>query len=105
MLDNAILKDVASKKMVTPAVRRNVVAHVVATHDVSEWRACRTLGVIDRAVAIDRAVLTMGSCALASTRWRTSVAGSATGDCSSCFDATASPRAGTAFTGSIARKA
>jgi len=31
--------------MVTPAVRRNVVAHVVAGHDVSERRACRTLGV------------------------------------------------------------
>lgn len=31
--------------MVTPAVRRNVVAHVVAAHDVSERRACRTLGV------------------------------------------------------------
>jgi len=33
--------------MVTPAVRRNVVAHVVAVHDVSERRACRTLG-LDR---------------------------------------------------------
>ena len=31
--------------MVTPSVRRNVVAHVVASHDVSERRACRTLGV------------------------------------------------------------
>lgn len=30
--------------MVTPAVRRNVVARVVGTHDVSERRACRTLG-------------------------------------------------------------
>lgn len=35
--------------MVTPAVRRNVIAHVVSQqylgHDVSERRACRTLGV------------------------------------------------------------
>jgi putative transposase len=31
--------------MVTPAARRNVIAHVVAGHDVSERRACRTLGV------------------------------------------------------------
>ena len=44
MLDNAILKDVASKKMVTPAARREAVAHLVGDHEVSERRACRVLG-------------------------------------------------------------
>ncbi|XHO98283.1 IS3 family transposase (plasmid) [Azospirillum sp. A26] len=44
MLDNAILKDVAGKKMVTPAAVRNAVAHVRANHGVSERRACLVLG-------------------------------------------------------------
>jgi len=39
MLDNAILKDVAAKKMVTPDVKRNAVAHVCAQHGVSQRRA------------------------------------------------------------------
>ncbi|WP_245866544.1 IS3 family transposase [Oceaniglobus roseus] len=45
MLDNAILKDVAGKKMVAPGVRREAVAHVVATHGVSQRRACQALAV------------------------------------------------------------
>ncbi|MGB3317331.1 MAG: IS3 family transposase [Albidovulum sp.] len=45
MLDNAILKDVGGKKMVAPGVRRDVVAHVVAIHGVSQRRACRALAV------------------------------------------------------------
>ncbi|WP_333722097.1 IS3 family transposase [Agrobacterium tumefaciens] len=44
MLDNAILKDVASKKMVTPDVKRNAV-HVCAQHGVSQRRACEVLSV------------------------------------------------------------
>ncbi|WP_425387998.1 IS3 family transposase [Azospirillum halopraeferens] len=44
MLDNAILKDVAGKKMVTPAAVRSAVAHVRANHGVSERRACLVLG-------------------------------------------------------------
>ncbi|WP_376967642.1 IS3 family transposase [Azospirillum sp. A26] len=44
MLDNAILKDVGRKKMVTPAAVRNAVAHVRANHGVSERRACLVLG-------------------------------------------------------------
>ena len=43
MLDNAILKDVASKKMVTPAARREAVARAVANPDVSD-RAAATGG-------------------------------------------------------------
>nr|WP_234055274.1 MULTISPECIES: IS3 family transposase [unclassified Xanthobacter] len=45
MLDNAILKDVASKKMVTPDARRKAVAHACAEHGVSQRRACQALGV------------------------------------------------------------
>lgn len=44
MLDNAMLKDIASKKMVTPAVRREAVAHLQVTYKVSERRACSALG-------------------------------------------------------------
>jgi putative transposase len=39
--------------MVTPAVRRDVVAHAVGSHGVSERRACRVLGV-DRSSHRDR---------------------------------------------------
>jgi putative transposase len=44
MLDNAILKDVATKKMVTPDVKRDAVAHACAVHGVSQRRACRVIG-------------------------------------------------------------
>ncbi|WP_461336055.1 IS3 family transposase [Bradyrhizobium liaoningense] len=47
MLDNAMLKDVV-KKMVTPAARREAVAHLRTTFEVSERRACKALGA-DRA--------------------------------------------------------
>nr|WP_237708141.1 IS3 family transposase [Oceanicola sp. S124] len=45
MLDNAILKDVAAKKLVAPGVKREAVAHVVEVHGVSQRRACRVLAV------------------------------------------------------------
>lgn len=43
MLDNAVLKDVASK-MVTPAARREAVAHLQVAYEVSERRARMALG-------------------------------------------------------------
>ena len=43
MLDNAMLKDVAAKK-VTPVARREAVAHLRSNFDVSERRACGALG-------------------------------------------------------------
>ena len=49
MLDNAMLKDVAAK-MVTPAARREAVAHLREHHAVSERRACRVLGTDRKAV-------------------------------------------------------
>ncbi len=44
MLDNAMLKDIASKKMVTPAAQREAVAHLCNGHGVSQRRACRVIG-------------------------------------------------------------
>ena len=44
MLDNAILRDVSSKK-VTPDARRKAVAHACVVHGVSQRRACQAVGV------------------------------------------------------------
>ncbi len=43
MLDNAMLKDIASK-MVTPVARREAVAHLRQSFEVSQRRACQTIG-------------------------------------------------------------
>ncbi|WP_123695668.1 IS3 family transposase [Allostella humosa] len=45
MLDNAALKDLLGKKVVTPAARRVAAAHLRAAYAMSERRACRVLGV------------------------------------------------------------
>lgn len=45
MLDNAVLKEVASKKLVRPAARRRAVEDVRQTFGISERRACAILGV------------------------------------------------------------
>ncbi|WP_420822875.1 IS3 family transposase [Sphingomonas solaris] len=44
MLDNAGLKDLLSKKLVTPAAKRQAVAHLQATLGMSERRACMVVG-------------------------------------------------------------
>jgi len=44
MLDNAGLKDVRSKKMVTPAAKREAVAHLQTALRMSERRACAVVG-------------------------------------------------------------
>ncbi|PZQ08484.1 MAG: IS3 family transposase [Rhodanobacter denitrificans] len=44
MLDNAGLKDLLGKKMVTPAARREAVAHLQDHLGMSERRACRVVG-------------------------------------------------------------
>ena len=43
-LDNAMLKDINAKKVVTPAARRSAVAHLREVYSVSERRACRAIG-------------------------------------------------------------
>jgi putative transposase len=54
MLDNAMLKDIAAKKMVTPAVSREAVAHLHDTYEVSQRRACRAIGAERSAVRYHR---------------------------------------------------
>jgi hypothetical protein len=44
ILDNAALKDLLIKKMVTPAVKREAVAHLQGAHGMSERRACKAIG-------------------------------------------------------------
>ncbi|MGH7880059.1 MAG: IS3 family transposase [Candidatus Binataceae bacterium] len=44
MLDNAALKDLLGKKMVTPAGKREAVAHLKGEHGMSERRACKAVG-------------------------------------------------------------
>ncbi|WP_156361501.1 IS3 family transposase [Sphingomonas sp. Leaf67] len=44
MLDNAGLKDLLFKKMVTPAAKRQAVAHLQTTLGMSERRACTVVG-------------------------------------------------------------
>ncbi len=43
MLDNAALKDLLGKKVAAPAAKRQAVAHLVASHKISERRACRVI--------------------------------------------------------------
>jgi putative transposase len=45
MLDNAALKDLVAK-MVTPAVKREAVAHVRSAFELSERRAWRMVGCV-----------------------------------------------------------
>ncbi|WP_426611339.1 IS3 family transposase [Bradyrhizobium sp. McL0616] len=44
MLDNAMLKDLNSKKLVTPVARRQAVAHLCSSFEVSQRRACEVIG-------------------------------------------------------------
>ncbi|QHP67886.1 IS3 family transposase [Bradyrhizobium sp. LCT2] len=44
MLDNAALKDLPGKEVVTPAGKRKAVAHLVDAHGMSERRACKAIG-------------------------------------------------------------
>ncbi|NSY46316.1 IS3 family transposase [Agrobacterium tumefaciens] len=44
MLDNAALKDLFGKEVVTPAARRKAVTHLMDHHQMSERRACKAIG-------------------------------------------------------------
>ena len=46
MLDNVALKDLLAKKKVTPAAKREAVAHVRSVFELSERRACRLIGCV-----------------------------------------------------------
>jgi len=41
VLDNAALKDLASKKLLAPDVKRKAVQHLMEVHELSERRACK----------------------------------------------------------------
>jgi putative transposase len=43
MLDNAALKDLMTKKILTPAAKREAVARLVSAYEMSERRACRLI--------------------------------------------------------------
>ncbi|MFC3615139.1 IS3 family transposase [Lutimaribacter marinistellae] len=70
MLDNAMLKDVASRKLVTPGVKREAVAHVCTAHQVSQRRACSVLGVDRSSVRPNDAALRKAMKAVAAERRR-----------------------------------
>jgi putative transposase len=44
MLDNAALKDLLGKEVVTPAARRKAVVHLMRHREMSERRACKAIG-------------------------------------------------------------
>src|ERR1700720_4105003 len=44
MLDNAALKDLLGKKVVTPAARREAARYLRQAYEMSERRACRVIG-------------------------------------------------------------
>ncbi|NKL03353.1 IS3 family transposase [Rhizobium leguminosarum bv. viciae] len=44
MLDNAALKDLFGKEVMTPAAKRKAVAHLMSHHEMSERRACKAIG-------------------------------------------------------------
>jgi putative transposase len=48
MLDIAVLKDITAKKVLTPAAKREAVAHAQAVFGLSERRACGIIGVSRR---------------------------------------------------------
>ena len=63
MLDNAALKDLLGKKVVTPAARREAVAYLRQAFEMSERRACRVIGATGRACATKECGRMTGRCA------------------------------------------
>ena len=104
MLDMAAMKELLQKKMVTPAVKREAVAHLKAHLGLSE-RACLTLpGRIARWCATSRSARPTRPCAGGCGIWPMNGAGSATGGSSCCSGAKARRRGSTASTGFTAKK-
>ena len=90
--------------MVTPAVKREAVAHLKALLGLSERRACRIAGAARKMIRYQaRAARQTRRCAAGCENWPTSVGGSATGASSCCYGARASLPASTGSIGSTAR--
>ena len=72
----------AGKKMVTPAVKREAVAHLKGAHEMSERRACKVIG-CERMTVRYRSTAARRSAPArtAAWRWPGSAGGSATGAC------------------------
>lgn len=78
VLDNAVLKDINAKKVITPAARRKAVAYVRDAHRLSKRRA-RTISLrlIVPLCATGHAVRTMRRPGRGCENWRMNTAGSA----------------------------
>ena len=70
--------------MVTPVARREAVAHLKVTFEVSERRACCVLGADRSSVRYRASDLTMPPCGLGCASWRPCAGASAIGACTSC---------------------
>ena len=89
MLDNAMLKDIAEKKMVTPAAGREAVAHLRVAFEVSERRACSRSEPIAHRSAIAAPGRTMGRCGHGCANWHQFGGDSDIGGYTSCSGAKA----------------
>jgi putative transposase len=87
MLDNAILNDIAAKKIVTPAAKRGAVAHAITTFSVSQRWARQVIGVERSSMRYRHRRPDDGLFGLGCVNWQPSGAVSATGACRSCFGA------------------
>ena len=104
MLDLAAMKELVSKKVVTPAVKREAVAHLRSLLGLSERWACQIAGQIARWSATRRSVRRTRCCVCGCGSWPTNADGSAIGGSLCCCGARASRPASTGSIGSTARK-
>ena len=72
--------------MVTPAAKREAVAHVRSVFELSERRACRIIGCVRMTVRFVRVDRMTPSCESGFERWRMSAGGLAIGACTCCCD-------------------
>jgi putative transposase len=67
--------------MVTPAAKREAVAHLKSVHEMSERRTCRAIGCQRMTVRYSRRRPDDPGCAIGLWHWHGNVADSATGAC------------------------
>ena len=76
--------------MVTPAAKREAVAHLRSAFDMSERRACRTIGCVRMTVRYRCHRPDDANCGHGCEVWPMCGGASATGACTSCCDGRAS---------------
>jgi putative transposase len=74
----------ARPKVVTPAARRQAVAHLAEIHEMSERRACRVIGADRSSIRFAAVFPTTRWCGGECASWRPSGAASAIAACMSC---------------------